>query len=277
MVKPSLHSYCQCVIVIYMKICTYNVNSIKARLELVLAWLNKRNNDIDILCFQELKGVSESFPYDVFKDYDYNNIEVFGQKTYNGVSICSKHPIESVTFGIGEKEFDQQKRVISVKIDGITIINVYAPHGDIRGLPKYEYKFWWYNRFIEYIKAILNDTYKVVVLGDLNITKDDLDVYDERALRDTIGTMPEERDELNKLFDLGLIDSYRQLYPDKIQYTWWSYMGGAVWKDLGMRIDYILLTPKLVKTLKNVEVDIWARKKKTPKPSDHAPVIATFL
>ena len=116
----------------------------------------------------------------------------------------------------------------------------------------------------------------LIVVGDMNVARDDIDVYAPELLKDTIGTMPEEREAFYKLLDWGLIDAFRLLYPDKRQFTWWDYIGGKIWKDEGMRIDYILITPPLKDKLKNVFVDLWPRRRRRPKPSDHAPLIAEF-
>ncbi len=114
------------------------------------------------------------------------------------------------------------------------------------------------------------------MVGDFNVALSDLDVFDPKLLRDTIGTMPEEREALKAVLDWGFIDAFRYLYPDKVQFTWWDYIGGMVWKDMGMRIDYIFITSPLKERLKDAFVDMWARKRRIPKPSDHAPVVGVF-
>ncbi|MGC9006615.1 MAG: exodeoxyribonuclease III, partial [Sulfurihydrogenibium sp.] len=260
-----------------MKICTFNVNSIKTRKDLVIEWLKHRNNDIDIICFQEIKTEDKNFPSEDFKELGFVYQEILGQKAYNGVATLSKIPMEKVFFGLNHDYFDNQKRVLATKVLDIFIINTYAPHGDLRGGEKYYYKLDWYKHFISFLKQNFDfENQKVILLGDLNIALEDKDVYDPVLLKDSIGTMPEERELLRELLNLGFIDTFRYLYPDKIQYTWWDYIGGAIWKNEGMRIDYILITKPLIPFLKDVEVDLWPRRRRTPKPSDHAPVIATF-
>ncbi len=259
-----------------LKFCSFNVNSIKVRVGLVLEWLKKREFDIDILCLQELKTPEDKFPFDEFESAGYSSY-VFGQKTYNGVAICSKRPLKNIQKGIDNIRFDEQSRIISASLGDIRIINIYAPHGDIRGEEKYNYKMWWYKTFIEYIRLVFSSYDKIIITGDLNITTNDMDVYDSVLLNDTIGTMPEERELLNELKEISLIDTMRYLYPHKKQFSWWSYTGGAVWKDEGMRIDYVMCSKKLLNALKDSETDLWPRKRRTPKPSDHAPVIATFM
>ncbi len=256
-----------------MKVATYNVNSIKARKELLFMWLKKE--PVDILCIQELKQEEGNFPFADFEDRGYG-CEVFAQKTYNGVAICSKLPIEEVKKGFGDEEFDVQKRVISAKIGGVWFINVYAPHGDLRGTEKFYYKLRFYERLLMFLKDNFSPKEEVCLLGDLNVAREDIDVYDPEVLRDTVGTMREEREALQKILDWGFIDAFRYLYPDKVQFTWWDYIGGMVWKDQGMRIDYILVTEPLKDKVRDIYVDMWPRKRRSPKPSDHAPVIGVF-
>jgi exodeoxyribonuclease-3 len=259
-----------------MKICTFNVNSIKARKDLVIEWLNHRNNDIDVLCFQEIKVEDKNFPYEDFKKLGYVYQDISGQKGYNGVATLSKLEISHYQKGLNHEYFDVQKRVLIDKITEkeIFVINTYAPHGDLRGGEKYYYKLDWYKHFINFLKENFDfENQKIILLGDLNIALEDIDVYDPVLLTDSIGTMPEERELLRQLLNLGLIDTFRYLYPNKQQFTWWDYIGGAIWRNEGMRIDYILVSKPLLQYIKDVEVDLWPRRRRSPKPSDHAPVI----
>ena len=258
-----------------MKICSFNVNSIRVRKDLIGEWLSHRNNDVDILCFQELKTTEENFPYEDFEKMGYS-CDVFGQKAYNGVAICSRLPLENSRKGFGDAEWDEQRRFISTKIKDINIINVYAPHGGLRGEEKYDYKKGWYKKLISYLEASFSQKDPLLLVGDLNVARADQDVFDPKGLKDTIGTMPEEREALQNLLDWGLIDVFRHLYPDRSQFTWWDYIGGAIWENEGMRIDYVLCTEALISHIRDVEVDIWPRRRRTPKPSDHAPVIVTL-
>ncbi len=258
-----------------MKICSFNVNSIRARKDLILTWLDHRNNDIDVLCFQELKTIDEGFPQEDFKRLGYSCL-VYGQKAYNGVSICTKTAPENASKGFGIKKFDEQKRIISAKIQGIHFINIYAPHGGQQGEDKFNYKQEWYKNLIEYLNTQYSSEDPVVILGDFNVAHEDIDVYSRDELEGSIGVLPEERFAFKKLLDWNLIDAFRYLHPDKIQFTWWDYIGGAIWKDHGLRIDYILHTESLKKRLKYIDVDLWPRKRRKPTPSDHAPLIAEF-
>lgn len=256
-----------------MRICTFNVNSIKARKDLVMEWLAHRSNDIDILCLQELKLTEEFFPYENFQEKGFK-CEVFGQKTYNGVAVCSKYPILSTQMGFGDPSWDEQKRFLSTVISDIHIFNLYAPHGDIRGEEKFFYKQRWYEHLLSYLSQNHSPQDPMIIVGDLNIARSDMDVFSPESRRDIIGTMPEERKALEDLLDWGCIDVYRHLHPTQQQFTWWGYMGGAIWKNDGMRIDYILCTAPLLDNFKSIEVDLWPRKRRTPTPSDHAPLVA---
>ncbi|MCG6552437.1 MAG: exodeoxyribonuclease III [Candidatus Magnetominusculus sp. LBB02] len=257
-----------------MRICTFNVNSIRARLGLLLDWLKHRGDDIDVLCLQELKTVDDGFPVNDFQALGYR-CELYGQKAYNGVAICSRLPVVSVEKGLGlGGDWDSQRRLMRVALggaaEGITIVCVYAPHGGERGSEKYNYKLQWYEKFREYLGAIAHET--AFVVGDFNVARFDSDVYDPAALRDTIATMPEERRAFENVIDCGFTDVHGHLHPAERQFTWWAY-GAAIWKDQGMRIDYVLATAGGLKITKEISVDLWPRRKKTPTPSDHAPVI----
>ncbi|MBS3818247.1 exodeoxyribonuclease III [bacterium] len=258
-----------------MKICTYNVNSIKSRKELLFSWLNTRENDIDLLCLQELKCTEEHFPFSDFQNRGFH-CDVFGQKTYNGVAICSKFPLNHVQKGFGDEHWDQQKRFIAAPAQGFFLINVYAPHGGFKGTDKFFYKREWYEILFHYLHQHYSPEDPVMLVGDCNVAREDKDVFAPQILQDSIGTMPEEREELRKILDWGLVDTFRYLYPEKKQFTWWDYRGGAIWRDEGMRIDYVLCTQPLLERIKDVEVDVWPRRRRSPKPSDHAPLIISL-
>jgi exodeoxyribonuclease-3 len=256
-----------------IKVATHNVNSIKARKELEIEWLKRES--IDILGLQELKQEEKNFPFEEFEAIGYN-CYVFGQKTYNGVALCSKEPMEDIHKGFGDEELDRQKRLIYGRWRDIWFLNLYAPHGDLRGSEKFHYKLFFYERLLEFLEKNFSPKEKIVMMGDFNVALEDIDVYDPQLLRDSIGTMPEEREALRRVISWGFIDSFRYLYPDKVQYTWWDYIGGMIWKNKGMRIDYIFITEPLKDYLRDVYVDLWPRRRRNPKPSDHAPLIAVF-
>jgi exodeoxyribonuclease-3 len=258
-----------------MKICTFNVNSIRARKDLILEWLIHREKDIDILCFQELKSMDSFFPYEDFEDMGFQ-CEVFGQKAYNGVAICSKRPLEDVVKGLGNPRWDEQKRFIAATVNGIRIINIYAPHGDFPGHEKFDYKQGWYGELISNLDRNFSPSAPLCIVGDFNVAREDRDVYDAAAMKGGIGILPEERERFEELLEWGLFDVFRHKHPDKVQFTWWDYIGGAIWRDQGMRIDYILSTESLLSRVDAVDVDLWPRKRREPKPSDHAPLIVTL-
>jgi exodeoxyribonuclease-3 len=255
-----------------MKICTWNVNSIKARKVLVLEWLKHRNHDIDILCFQEIKTVEKDFPFEDFERIGFK-CHVFGQKSYHGVAICTRIPVTFVQKGFGDEDWDEQKRIIVVKIQKINLINIYAPHGGESGTEKFDYKQNWYKKLITFLKEYDSSKGPVLILGDFNIAHQDIDVYSPEKLANVIGTLLEERTAFEELLKLKFIDIFRHFYPGKKQFTWWDYIGGAIWKDEGMRIDYILCTDSLLEKMRHIEIDLWPRRRKSPTPSDHAPLI----
>lgn len=250
-------------------IATYNINSIKSRLNLLLAWLVK--NPIDILCLQELKNDKDAFPFAALEKIGYE-CHVFAQKRYNGVAICSRFSLQNIKSGFGSKEYDEQKRIISACYKDLQIVNLYVPHGDFRGEEKYYYKLDFLNFFINYISDHFSTKDRICLAGDFNIAHKDIDIWDPTLLKDTIGTMEEERAAFESLLQLGFVDPFRSLYPQSQKFTWWNYIGGAVWKGQGMRIDYILVTPSLFERVISIDIDMWPRRRKNPTPSDHAPV-----
>lgn len=256
-----------------MEIGTFNVNSIRARKELVLSWLQRR--PLDILCLQELKGETETFPHQEFTAAGFT-CWAFGEKQYNGVAICSREGLEDVVLGFSTPVADTQSRMIRGRVGPLHIINVYVPRGEKRGSDKYFYKLDWYQHFLHELTQNYSPEDLLLVVGDFNVTRGDLDVYDPQLLQDTVGTMPEEREALQDILQWGLVDTFRHLHPQKKAFSWWDYRGGAFWKDQGMRIDYILCTEPLLQYITAVELDLWPRKRRKPTPSDHTPVVAAF-
>ncbi len=258
-----------------LKVCTFNVNSIRARIDLVTSWLEHRDNDIDVLCFQEIKVEDEKFPYEAFEQLGFT-CEVYGQKRYNGVAICSKLPLTLLERGFNDDRWNQQKRLMTGCVGDLHIINVYIPHGDLKGTDKHKYKLAWYRQLSQFLQEGYTPNQKILVLGDFNVARDDIDVYDPKKVKEVIGTMFEERTAFNEVINWGLIDAFRRLHRNRKKFTWWDYRGGSVWRDEGMRLDYIFCTQPLLNSLKRVEVDLWPRRRRTPTPSDHAPTIAVF-
>ncbi len=258
-----------------LKVCTFNVNSIRARMDLVAAWLEHRENDIDVLCVQEIKVVDEKFPYEAFERLGFT-CEVSGQDRYNGVAICSKRPLTRVERGFADAPWDQQKRVLAGALGDLDVINVYVPHGDLEGTTSHQYKLAWYNRFVRFLQERYSPDQKLLVVGDFNVARGDRDVYDPAKVQDAIGTMEVERAAFAEVLEWGLIDAFRELHPDSREFTWWDYIGGAIWRNEGMRLDYILCSRPLLSDLSEVEIDLWPRRRRSPTPSDHAPIIAVL-
>ena len=248
-----------------MKIATWNVNSVKVRLPHLEKFL--KDDAIDVLGIQELKTEEKTFPMDFFEALGYK-CAVFGQKAYNGVALLSKWPIEEVKKDVLEEGI---ARTIEGRIGGLTILNVYFPHGGFKGDDKFFYKLEFYKKMKNYIeKNKLMDT-EFILMGDFNVAHTELDVWDPVLLEGTIGFMKEEREALDDLMSVGLIDAFRYFYPKDVAFTWWDYTGGSFRKNEGMRIDYMLVSEKLLPKLKNCYIERTFRS--LEKPSDHVPVV----
>ncbi len=256
-----------------MEIATFNVNSIRARMDLLERWL-KEKRAVDLLALQEIKCTEENFPFERFERLGYD-CAVFGQKGYNGVAICSKYPLYDIKKGFADSLFDNQKRVIAAKAGDYRIINVYAPHGDLEG-EKLIYKLRFFSKLKSYIVENFSLKEKLIVVGDMNVARDDMDVWDPVLLKGSIGFMDEEREAFEDFVSIGLVDTYRELRPNEPGFTWWDYKNGAIWRNQGMRIDYILTSPNAFERCEDIDVDLWTRKRRSPTPSDHAPVVAHF-
>jgi len=250
-----------------MRICTFNVNSIRSRLEIVQNLVNEYN--IDVLCMQEIKTQEDNFPL-IDKDFE---CIVHGQKRLNGVATCSKFPIEEYEKGFnGELS---EARFIYTLINEVHIINIYAPLGDNYG-ERFEYKIYFYEKLFEYLKRFDLENEKVLICGDFNISHTSLDVWDEEIWEGEVTHLPEERAILSKFLNIGFIDVIRKVYPDEKVFTFYDYRGGAVYKQQGLRLDYILVTKPLFEKFKNIEILTSIRRKRKPTPSDHVPIIAEF-
>ncbi len=254
-----------------MDIATWNVNSLNVRLPHVLLWL-QQHPQTSILALQELKTDHHKFPLEAFTDVGYHAIWS-GQKTYNGVALISKTPATNIICDI-PNFIDEQKRVITATFGDIRVINVYCVNGEAVGSEKFAYKERWFTALTNHIATELKTYKKLVVLGDFNIAPADIDVYDPKAWQGKILCSEPERQWFQNLLDLGLFDSQRTLAPNATAYTWWDYRMNMFKRKLGLRIDHILITSALKQTLQQVtvsnEVRGWER------PSDHAPVFASF-
>jgi len=246
-----------------VRIATWNVNSIRARVDRVLAWT--RAVRPDILCLQELKAEEKDFPLAAFAELGYQ-AAVWGQKTYNGVALLARGPLEDVQRGDGE-----QARLVRGRALGVNVYCVYMPNGEAPGTEKFAYKLGWMERFAAELAPVVAGGATVAVCGDFNVAPADLDVYDPEGLRETIHVSTPERAALQRIVDVGVVDAFRHLHPAERAYTFWDYRMLAFPKNRGYRIDHVLLTPDLVGRLAGVRIDREARKGE--KPSDHAPLI----
>ena len=278
-----------------MQVASWNVNSVRTRLNHVTNWL-RDNPDVDVLCLQETKVVDTDFPKAPFEDLNYRTY-IYGQKAYNGVALISQAPLEDVRMGFGAildkatvGTLDDQKRVISGVLDGVRILNLYVPNGSSIGSEKYEYKLRWLSLLKQYLGKTLEETTKLNVCGDFNIALENKDIYtDEKrdkhimsspkereTLRDVlaVGRSPQEREELTDVLTLGLADAFRKFIDEGGHFSWWDYRAASFRRNMGWRIDHHYLTPELYQQATRCWIDIGPRK--LEKPSDHAPVIVEY-
>lgn len=253
-----------------MKLATWNVNSLNVRLPHLLNWLNA--NPVDVICLQETKQEDSKFPYDALKAEGYHAVHS-GQKTYNGVAIISKLPIEHVQFGIPQFD-DEQRRVLAATINNIRIICIYIPNGQAVDSEKYDYKMRWLAALTNWLKTELKNYPKLAILGDFNIAPDDRDCHDPAAWIGSILVSPRERQAFNEIAQLGLHDSFRLFNEEGGQFSWWDYRMAGFRRNLGMRIDHILVSDGLKADCMTCEIDKSPRK--LERPSDHTPVTLTL-
>jgi exodeoxyribonuclease-3 len=250
-----------------MKISTFNVNSIKARLPRVLEWLEEAKPDVALL--QETKTEDASFPALEIHGLGYQTA-LHGQKTYNGVAILSRHPIEDVRRGLPGGDGDDHARYIEATVKGIRVASIYLPNGNPVDSDKFPYKLAWMERLRTHIRRTLLPLEMPLVLGgDYNCCPTDKDVYDPVAWADDALCRPETRAQFRALVNLGLTEAWRALH-NEIAYTFWDYQGGAWQRDLGLRIDHFLLSPQAADRLTACEID--KRQRGKEKASDHTPV-----
>jgi exodeoxyribonuclease-3 len=254
-----------------MKITTWNVNGIRARLTHVIDFL--RDAAPDVLCLQETKVVDEQFPASALEDEGYN-VEYFGQKAYNGVAILSQHPLEDVVRGMPDDPADGERRVLGARVGDWRVLDLYVPNGQEVGAEKYRYKLDWLRRLRTFLDGRFAADERLVVLGDFNITFDDRDVHDPVWWHEKILCSTAERDALRSVMAFGLQDLLRLHCADAGVYTWWHYTAGAARNDDGLRIDHVLGTPAAAARCREVIVHRDLRGKKSP--SDHVPVTAVF-
>jgi len=254
-----------------MKLATWNVNSLNVRLPHVLDWL--RDNPIDVLCLQETKQEDSKFPYDALNAAGYDAIHS-GQKTYNGVAILSTQPMTEIEHGIAGFE-DEQKRVISASINGVRVVCVYIVNGQAVDSEKYEYKMRWLKALNTWLAGELKKYPKLVLLGDYNIAPEDKDCHDPAAWEGQILVSLAEREAFQQLLQLGLHDSFRLFEQPEKSFSWWDYRMMGFRRNLGMRIDHILVSDALKSSCVSAHIDKAPRK--LERPSDHTPVILEIV
>lgn len=254
-----------------ISVASWNVNSIRARLDRVTAWVDLHRPDV--LCMQELKVEQKEFPFEAFRERGYHFHGVF-QRTYNGVGIASRVPLENPTVGFDDGVDDAQARVVAGTIAGVRVICAYFPNGQSLGSDKYEYKLAWMKRLRAYLDRNHKPDEKLLLCGDFNVAPEERDVCNPVFwARETL-FHPDARAALAELRTWGLVDAFRLHNPDAGFYSWWDYRMLAFPKNQGLRIDHIFCTPSLAARCRSVVIDREARK--GTQPSDHAPVVAVF-
>ena len=252
-----------------LSVATWNVNSIRARMDLLLEWL--RGNEPDVVCLQETKVHDDEFPVDVFDELGYT-VAFKGQKTYNGVCILSTMGFEDVKKDFEAIEGDD-KRLLQATIGDVTVINGYFPHGRSPGSPAFYDKL----DFIESLREYMSDAFlpgeAVVLVGDFNVAPEAIDVYDPELLEGSIGFHPQERDALALLQEWGFIDAFRVLHPDVEAFSWWDYRGGFK-HNRGMRVDHVWVSEAFKDSI--TKCVIHGEMRTAERPSDHVPVVVTL-
>ncbi|MEM8755998.1 MAG: exodeoxyribonuclease III [Pseudomonadota bacterium] len=254
-----------------MKIASFNINGVKARLPALLQWLEEAAPDVALL--QEIKSVDEAFPREPIEDLGYN-VETHGQKGFNGVAILSKRPIEDVARGLPGDPEDEQARWIEATISGdagaVRVCGLYLPNGNPAPGPKYDYKLAWMRRLEARAAELLASEEVAVMAGDYNVIPQAEDCYDPAAWADDALFLPQSRAAFRRILNLGFTEAFRAVNGAPGAYTFWDYQGGAWGKDRGIRIDHILLTPQAADRMTACEIDRTPRGR--DKPSDHTPI-----
>ena len=254
-----------------MRLATWNVNSVNARLETVLAWFEAASPDVAVL--QEIKCIDEKFPTEAFERLGYN-VAVHGQKTYNGVAMLSKTPMEDIRRGLPGDETDEQARYIEAVVSGprpVRVIGIYLPNGNPIGTEKFAYKLAWMDRLNRHVRELLPLEEPMVIAGDYNVIPFEQDVEKPQDWLGDALFQPESRAAYRALQNLGLTDAYMAADGAPGGYTFWDYQAGAWQRNNGIRIDHALLSPQAADRL--VRVDIHRNVRGGEKPSDHVPVV----
>jgi exodeoxyribonuclease III len=253
-----------------MKISSWNVNSVRARIINILDYI--KTSSPDILMIQEIKTEEKNFPFNEFKNIGYHSY-VFGQKSYNGVAFLSKNNINKINNEFIKDRKGQSRIIvgdIKNKSKNIKLINIYVPNGNPINTDKYEYKKEWYTTFTKKIKKTLLENKNIIIGGDFNVIPSEIDVYNSSKYENDALFKLEIRKKFRELINLGFEDIYRHFYNNKQQFTFWDYMSGAWQKNNGMRIDHFLISNNLLDNIKSININTKPRSK--IKPSDHTPI-----
>jgi exodeoxyribonuclease III len=253
-----------------MKLATFNINGIKARIEALPAWLDQAKPDV--VCLQEIKSVDDAFPRDIFESLGYR-VETHGQKSFNGVAILSKLPLQDITRGLPGDPADEQARWIEATVLGkraIRVCGLYLPNGNPAPGPKYDYKLAWMARMEDRVKTLLAVEEPLVFCGDFNVIPQDEDAAKPDLWQSDALALPASRAAYRRLLALGLTEAFRARNPEPGQYTFWDYQAGAWERNNGIRIDHLLLSPEAADLLIDCQIDKQVRAGE--KPSDHVPI-----
>lgn len=258
-----------------VSIATFNVNSLKSRMLNLLAWLDER--PVDILLLQETKTVDEQFPRLELEDRGYN-LAIHGQKTYNGVCIASKYPLDDIITQLPGDDSDEQARyiegIVSLPGKALRVASAYVPNGQAVDSEKFPYKLHFFERLQAHWEERLRFRELAVLGGDFNCAPYPQDVYDPKRLDGTVCYHPAERERMRALMHAGLYDAFREKHPAAKAYSWWDYRGGSYERGHGLRIDHLLLSPSSMDACTECIIDEYPRAQ--DKPSDHAPVVAVL-
>jgi exodeoxyribonuclease III len=253
-----------------MKIVSWNVNSVRARIDNIFDYI--KNFKPDILFLQEIKTQNENFPSDAFKKIGYYSY-VFGQKSYNGVAFVSKNKIENINNDFIKDKLKQSRVItgeIFIKKKKVKLINIYVPNGNPVDTEKYSYKKTWFTSFNKKIKNELLSNSNIIISGDFNVIPEEIDVYDFKRYENDALFRLEIRKKYRELINLGFIDVYRYFNKSKQEYTFWDYFAGSWQKNYGMRIDHFLVSNNLMNNIRTININTKPRSKL--KPSDHTPI-----
>lgn len=253
-----------------MRIASWNVNSLRAREDVVLDWLEE--HDPDVLCMQETKLTDQEFPEDPFGDLNYD-VVYRGQPAYNGVAIAAHEELKDVEYGLQSDPPNAEPRLIAATVAGVRIIDIYLPNGQAFGSEKYRYKLDWMARLVDHVANRCDPDSPVVICGDYNLAPAAADVWWDEANTgvDRLFVSQAERSQFVRLLELGFVDAYRHFYPDLRAYTWWDYRNASWETNHGLRIDHVLVTRSVIDRAKDVKIHTMMRGE--PSPSDHVPIV----